>query len=482
MYDEEMRNNETAENTTEQTTEQATGQTGGNYYDTGSTYTHYDSSEAMNQKALKKKRERKAGGFGRTVAKCLVLALVFGSVSSAAFMGVNYVGNKALGDSVNTRVSLNKADTTVPATSTASASSDVYDVSGIVENCMPSVVSITNVGTQEFRTIFGNYEQESQSSGSGIIIGQNDTELLIVTNNHVVSGAKELSVYFNSDGQDADEDNVISAKIKGTDADKDLAVIAVQLSDIPAETMSNIKVATVGDSSALKVGEPVVAIGNAYGYGLSVTSGIVSALNREVTVQSDGQNITNKLIQTDAAINPGNSGGALLNSKGELIGINSVKFISEDVEGMGYAIPISDVESIIGDLMNKATRDKVEDGAQGYLGVSNCVDVTEEVSKNYNMPVGVYVRKVMDGLGAANAGMQDGDIITKVDGTTISGYDQLKDLMSYYSAGETIEVVVQRMNGSEYTEQTLNITLSTADQANQANAQSQDQSQNDSSK
>ncbi len=475
MYDDEMRNNDTAENTTEQTTEQKES----NYYDTGSTYTHYDSSEAMNQKAPKKKRERKAGGFGRTVAKCLVLALVFGSVSSAAFMGVNYVGNKALGDSVNTRVSLNKANTTVPTTSTASASSDVYDVSSIVENCMPSVVSITNVSTQEFRTIFGNYEQESQSSGSGIIIGQNDTELLIVTNNHVVSGSKELSVYFNSDGQDADEDNVISAKIKGTDADKDLAVIAVQLSDIPEETMSNIKIATVGDSSALKVGEPVVAIGNAYGYGLSVTSGIVSALNREVTVQSDGQNITNKLIQTDAAINPGNSGGALLNSKGELIGINSVKFISEDVEGMGYAIPISDVESIIGDLMNKTTRDKVEDGAQGYLGVSNCVDVTEEVSKNYNMPVGVYVRKVLDGLGAANAGMQDGDIITKVDGTTISGYDQLKDLMSYYSAGETIEVVVQRMNGSEYTEQTLNVTLSTADQAS---AQSQNQSQDDSNK
>lgn len=470
MYDDEMRNNDTAENTTEQTTEE----NGGNYYDTGSAYTHYDSSVAMNQKAPKKKRERKAGGFGRTVAKCLVLALVFGSVSSAAFMGVNYVGNKALGDSVNTRVSLNKANTTVPATSTASASSDVYDVSSIVENCMPSVVSITNVGTQEFRTIFGNYEQESQSSGSGIIIGQNDTELLIVTNNHVVSGAKELSVYFNSDGQDADEDNVISAKIKGTDADKDLAVIAVQLSDIPAETMSSIKTATVGDSSALKVGEPVVAIGNAYGYGLSVTSGIVSALNREVTVQSDGQDITNKLIQTDAAINPGNSGGALLNSKGELIGINSVKFISEDVEGMGYAIPISDVENIIGDLMNKTTRDKVEDGQQGYLGVSNCVDVTSEVSQNYNMPTGVYVRKVLDGLGAANAGMKDGDIITKVDGTTISGYTQLKELMTYYKAGETIEVVVQRMEGSEYKEETLNITLSTQDEAS---AQSQQQSQ-----
>ena len=474
MYGEEMKNNSAAENTTEQTT----GQSGSDYYDTGSTYTHYDSSEAMNQKAPKK-RERKAGGFGRTVAKCLVLALVFGSVSSAAFMGVNYVGNKALGDSVNARASLSKADTAVSNTTTAAASSDVYDVSGIVENCMPSVVSITNVSTQEFRTIFGNYEQESQSSGSGIIIGQNDTELLIVTNNHVVSGSKELSVYFNSDGQAADEDNVISAKIKGTDAGKDLAVIAVQLSDIPDETMNSIKIATIGDSSALKVGEPVIAIGNAYGYGLSVTSGIVSALNREVTVESDGQSITNKLIQTDAAINPGNSGGALLNSKGELVGINSVKFISEDVEGMGYAIPISDVESIIGDLMNKTTRDKVEEGTQGYLGVANCVDVTEEVSKNYNMPVGVYVRKVLDGLGAANAGMQDGDIITKVDGTTISGYDQLKDLMSYYSAGETIEVVVERMDGSEYTEQTLSVTLSTAEQAN---AQSQNQSQDDSNK
>ena len=251
-------------------------------------------------------------------------------------------------------------------------------------------------------------------------------------------------------------------------------MIAVQLSDIPAETMSSIKTATVGDSSALKVGEPVVAIGNAYGYGLSVTSGIVSALNREVTVQSDGQDITNKLIQTDAAINPGNSGGALLNSKGELIGINSVKFISEDVEGMGYAIPISDVENIIGDLMNKTTRDKVEDGQQGYLGVCNCVDVTSEVSQNYNMPTGVYVRKVLDGLGAANAGMKDGDIITKVDGTTISGYTQLKELMTYYKAGETIEVVVQRMEGSEYKEETLNITLSTQDEAS---AQSQQQSQ-----
>jgi serine protease Do len=363
------------------------------------------------------------------------------------------------------------AKTTTGTASTSSSSSDngSMSIADIVENCMPSVVSITNVGTTEFRTFFGTYEQESQSSGSGIIIGQNDTELLIVTNNHVIANAKEISVYFNSDGEDADDDNVISAKVKGTDSSKDLAVISVQLSDIPAETMDIIKIATIGDSSALKVGEQVVAIGNAYGYGLSVTSGIVSALNREVSVTSDGQTITNRLIQTDAAINPGNSGGALLNSKGELIGINSVKFISEDVEGMGYAIPITDVESIIGDLMNKVTRDKVDTASQGYLGISDCVDVTDDVSENYNMPVGVYVRNVISGLGAEAAGMQNGDIITKLDGTTITGYTQLKETLSYYSAGETIEVIVQRAEGNSYVEKTLEITLSNSTDANNAN-------------
>lgn len=452
MYDEMNNNHETAT---------------GNYYDTGSTYTHYDSTEAMNQPKKKKKK----GGFGKTIAKCLVLALVFGSVSSAAFMGTNYLGRQYFGDSVtlkdtsSTEVELAKTSVGTAGVSSSGTSGNM-DVSDIVANCMPSVVSITNVGTTEFRTFFGTYEQESQSSGSGIIIGQNDTELLIVTNNHVIANANEISVYFNSDGEDADSENVISAKVKGTDANKDLAVIAVQLSDIPEETMNIIKIATIGDSSALRVGEQVVAIGNAYGYGLSVTSGIVSALNREVSVESDGRTITNKLIQTDAAINPGNSGGALLNSKGELIGINSVKFISEDVEGMGYAIPITDVESIIGDLMNKETRDKVEESSQGYLGISNPVDVTEEVSESYNMPVGVYVREVMEGLGAEKAGIQAGDIITKLDGTTISSYVELKEALSYYSAGETIPITVQRMEGSEYVEKTLDITLSSADELN----------------
>ena len=428
-----------------------------NHYDTGSTYTHYDSSEAMNQGPAPKKRKK--GGFGRTVAKCLVLALVFGSVSSAAFMGVNYVGNQYLGNSVKSQVSLSKAGNNLTTTTTASSASDVYDVSDIVTNCMPSVVSITNVGTQEFQTIFGNYEQNTQSSGSGIIIGKNDTELLIVTNNHVVSGAKELSVYFNSDGDAADDSNVISAKIKGTDPNKDLAVIAVKLSDIPDETMESIKIATVGDSSALKVGEPVVAIGNAYGYGLSVTSGIVSALNREVTVQSDGQNITNKLIQTDAAINPGNSGGALLNSKGELIGINSVKFISEDVEGMGYAIPISKAQPILENLMNRQTRDKVEDDSKAaYLGVTSA-DLSMEAIQMYDMPEGAFVIRVDKDSAAGEAGIQKGDIIVSFDGQTVSGREDLENKLAYYEAGESVDVVVSRADNGEYVQKTISVTL-----------------------
>ena len=431
----------------------------GSYYDTNGGYVHYDSQSQMNQPKKKKK-----GGFGKTVAKCTALALVFGSVSSGAFMGTNYIGKQMFGDAVAVEgAEENKAGEGTPTTAVANNSSDVYDVSDIVQNCMPSVVSITNMGTTEFRTFFGTYEQESQSSGSGIVIGRNDTEIVIVTNNHVISGAKEISVYFNSDGEDADENNVISAKVKGTDPAKDLAVIAVQVKDIPKETLDMIKIAAIGDSSTLKVGEPVVAIGNAYGYGLSVTSGIVSALNREVSVTSDGQTITNRLIQTDAAINPGNSGGALLNSKGELIGINSVKFISEDVEGMGYAIPISDVESIIGDLMNKVTRDQVKESDKGYLGI-NGVDVTTDASKSYGMPEGVYITTITEGGAADQAGLRKGDIITKLDGTRITGYAQLGDTLRYYEAGETISITVQRLEDAEYTEKVMDITLSSGTQ------------------
>lgn len=432
------------------------------HYDTSSSYTHYDSSSVRNQEPPKKK-----GGFFKTLVKCAVLAVVFGGVAAGSFMGVNYLGHQYFGDAVSADLADSRdsnGQSEVANTTVSNKKSDVYDVSDIVENCMPSVVSITNIGTTEFRTFFGTYEQQSQSSGSGIIIGKNDDELLIVTNNHVISGAKELSVYFNSDGEAADEENVISAKTKGTDASKDLAVISVKLSDLSDEIMSKIKVATIGDSKNLKVGEPVVAIGNAYGYGLSVTSGIVSALNREVAVNADGMTIKNKLIQVDAAINPGNSGGALLDSRGELIGINSVKFVSEDVEGMGYAIPISDVESIIGDLMNKVTRDKVEEASRGYLGVT-CVDVTEDASQNYGMPIGVYIRSVVENSGADKAGLQNGDIITKLDGSSVTGFAQLQDQLQYYSAGETIPVTIQRVEGSGYVEKVIDVTLSTSLQA-----------------
>ena len=255
-------------------------------------------------------------------------------------------------------------------------------MTAIANNCLPSVVSITNRGVTEVRTMFGTYQQDAESSGSGIIIGENETELLIVTNYHVVSGSNELSVVFSYD-EDSDDPSLVSARVKGYEADKDLAVIAVSLDDITDEMRSKIKIATIGDSSNLVLGQEVVAIGNALGYGQSVTTGIISALGRNVTVSDEnGGSITNKLIQTDAAINPGNSGGALLNMNGELIGINSVKVSSSSVEGMGYAIPISDVQSIIEELMLKETRDVVAEEKQGYLGINpHRLDVSAKIER-----------------------------------------------------------------------------------------------------
>ena len=328
---------------------------------------------------------------------------------------------------------------------------------------MPSVVSITNKGVQEIRSFFGTYQQETSGSGSGIIIGENETELLIVTNYHVVSDSTELSVYFSFDEQE-EEKNVVSAKIKGYDSQKDLAVISVKLSDIPEEVKGQISIATMGDSSLLKVGEQVVAIGNALGYGQSTTTGIVSALNREVSVSAgNGEVITNKLIQTDAAINPGNSGGALINMKGEVIGINSVKLASQEVEGMGYAIPITAVEEIIGDLMNKETRDKVDEAKAGYLGV-NIVSVTKDVAQAYALPMGVYVKSVVEGSAAQKAGVKDGDVIIKVDGGSVSSVEELVEALSYFEAGETIEITVKTRE-SGYEEQQMIVTLSNRKEA-----------------
>ena len=338
---------------------------------------------------------------------------------------------------------------------------------------MPSIVSITNKSVQEVQNYFSMFgyggqaqEVESTSVGSGIIIGKNDTELLIVTNNHVVEGADTLSASFI-------DNSVYEATIKGTDSDNDLAVIAVPLSSISDDTMSQIAVAAVGDSDSLKVGEQVVAIGNALGYGQSVTTGIVSATDR--TLSSSDSSDSNALIsstvttketptyiQTDAAINPGNSGGALVNMKGEVIGINSAKLASTEVEGMGYAIPITRVSSIIEELMNETTRTKVADSQKSSIGIAG-ITVDSNINAAYGIPAGVYVASVTPGSGAEAAGIRKGDVITKFDGKTVSTIQELKEKLQYYAAGEAVSITVQSPGeGGIYTEKELTITLSSA--------------------
>lgn len=420
-------------------------------------------------------KKKKKSGYGKKLAVVASLAIVGGSLAGASFEAVRYVSNSFTDGSSqvysedvansgndeteeanrtgNSAETLNgDSDTNAKATHLTTT---VTDVSAVVESVMPSVVSITNLATTEIQVpdFFGYnrggnvYEQEQESSGSGIIIDKNDTELLIVTNNHVVADATTLSVCFV-------DDSVVEAKIKGTDSDTDLAVIAVKLEDIPGETLNSIKIAELGDSDSLKVGEPAIAIGNALGYGQSVTTGVISAVNREVTVD----NVANGLIQTDAAINPGNSGGALLNMKGQVIGINSVKYSSTEVEGMGYAIPISEAEPIIQELLTKETRDKVAEADTGYLGISGTT-VAKDVAGTYNMPEGVYVGMVVEGGAAEAAGLKKGDIITNFDGNRISSMEDLSDILQYYSAGTTVTVKVQTADNGEYIEKELSVTL-----------------------
>ena len=347
------------------------------------------------------------------------------------------------------------SDSDSDSSDTAEATGTNTGVSDVAAAAMPSVVSITNKSVQEVQNLYSiygygapTYEQESTSCGSGIIIGKNDSELLICTNNHVVENSTELSVGF------ADE-SVCEAVVKGTDASNDLAVVAVKLDDISSDTMDAIKVAEIGDSDKLVVGQQVVAIGNALGYGQSVTTGIVSALNR--TIDIDGYQAD--LIQTDAAINPGNSGGALLDMQGRVIGINSAKAAANGVEGMGYAIPISNAKSILEDLMNKKTRtDKVDEADSAYVGIAG-QGVSGEMSSLYGIPEGIYLTEVQDGSPAADAGLQKGDIITKFDGSSVTSKQDLKTQLAYYAAGEEVPVTIQRQNGSEYEEQKVTITL-----------------------
>lgn len=386
-------------------------------------------------------------------------ALLFGVVSSATYLTSNIVGSKILGLDEQSESAGSEKTTAAVNSPTLTKSSSVItsDVSSIVENVMPSVVSITNLSVQQVQSFFGGtFEQESQSAGSGIIISQTDDELLIVTNYHVIENCETLTVTF-------DDESSVEADVKGTDSSHDLAVIAVPLDKISDDTMDAISIATLGDSTKLKAGEPAIAIGNALGYGQSVTVGVISALNRETTTtnqftgetESDGV----KLIQTDAAINPGNSGGALLNANGEVIGINSAKLASTEVEGMGYAIPISDVSDIIDDLMNQKTKKKVAESDKGYIGIAGWDVIDEDVQK-YGVPHGVYVREVIKGGGAEAAGIEVGDVITGLNGTSISGMDELQNELQYYAVGETVSVTIQvPKNRREYVEKTVEVTL-----------------------
>ena len=416
----------------------------------------------------KPKREKR--GFGRKIVKFAALALTFGIVAGTAFAGTTRFFGKVTGSQNSPEQEIqvlsggdfNIAEGTETADQLSDSSQNhnkaqakegaVTDVSDIVSQAMPSIVSITTIArTQVPSFFFGEMEEYKQEGcGSGIIISQDDENLYIATNNHVIAGAETLTVLF------ADNASV-NAKVKGTDASTDLAVVSVALKDIEEETKQNIRVAAFGDSSSLKIGQTAIAIGNALGYGQSVTTGVISALDREVTVtnESDGSTITNELLQTSAAINPGNSGGALLSIKGEVIGITSVKYSETSVEGMGYAIPTETAIPIIRQLI---TREVVTGSDTAYLGISG-VDVTQSVSDMYQMPQGVYVAQVVEGSSAANAGLMQGDIITRFDGRNIKSMAEMQELMKYLSAGTTVEVTVQRAQNGKYIEQTIDIVL-----------------------
>ena len=418
--------------------------------------TFYNNGQSDDGKTPKKKKEHKK--MPKAVA-VTGLALMFGVVSSATFLTTNYVGTKVLKLGTTQKSTSTTSTTAVTSNASLTKTSSVVtsDVSSVVENVMPSIVSITNMSVQEVQNFFGGTsKQESESAGTGIIISQNDSELLVVTNNHVVAGSDTLTVTF-ADG------NSVEANIKGTDSEYDVAVVAVPLDSISEDTKKAISVATLGNSTELKVGEPAIAIGNALGYGQSVTTGVISALNRSVseTNETTGETTESsvKLIQTDAAINPGNSGGALVNASGEVVGINSSKLVGDSVEGVGYAIPISDVSDLIENLMNQETKTKVAEADQGAIGIKG-MSVSTEYSQQLNMPEGVYVSEVTKGGGAEKAGMTRGCIITGINGTTVSSMDDLQEQLQYYAKGDEVELTIQvpQSNG-EYEEQSVTVTL-----------------------
>ena len=424
---------------------------------------------------------RNQNSFQKKAGATIALAVIFGLVAAVVFQAANFAADRFLNTGkssvqIKTTDSVDLQETASDDSTADKVLSDSENgtVAAVAQASMPSVVAITTVSVQEIPSFFGysSHQYKSASTGSGIIVGDNDDELLIATNNHVVDGATTLSVCFigddvanaetetvnAGDNGDLNVEDAVSAKIKGTDADNDLAVVAVKKSDIPEDTLNQIKIAQIGSSDDLAVGQQVVAIGNALGYGQSVTSGWISALNRTISTD-DGTNSTG-LIQTDAAINPGNSGGALLNMKGELIGINSAKYADSAVEGMGYAIPISKAKPILEELMNRETREKVDSSKKGYLGVS-LASLTTEAIEMYNMPTGAFVRSVENDSPAQEAGICKGDIIVKFDGQKVSDGDDLLDKLQYYKSGEKIEAVIARATNGEYEENTIELTLGT---------------------
>ena len=443
------------------------------YEDQNNNYVYYQASPAAAPQPAapvdNQGRKKKKGGAGRFFRKffaCAGMGLCFGLCAAAGFYAVGQSTgmfnqknasvastdeSQSIDDLkawVNDQLGKNVASGdsgVLTASTTGITTSDATDV---VEKVMPAMVSIVNNYTQT-ATYFGQpIEQDGTASGSGIIVGENDTELLIATNYHVIEDAKELLVHFIDDAD-------VKAVVKGSDPDMDLAVIAVKLADMEQSTLDSVKIAKLGDSDSLKLGQSVIAIGNALGYGLSVTGGYVSALNREVELE-DGSKGT--FIQTDAAINPGNSGGALINMNGEVIGINSNKIGGTVVEGIGYAIPISAAEPILSDLMTYETREKVDDSQVGYLGIIP-QSVTSDAAELYGMPEGVYISQVEDGTPAAEAGLLRGDIIQKLDNKKVSTADELREQLKYYSAGETIDVLVMRSIDGEYVERIVTVTL-----------------------
>lgn len=442
----------------------------------------FQSREERKQQKQKKRNsggEKKFGKTGKFVGKCVAAGLIFGLVSSVTFSGVTGLVGKNTNQSAaaSTTTSSEKAallstasgngtNDNVSANSDTTGTTTALDVSGVVSAVMPSIVSINSTFESE-----GNYfgtSGEYSGAGSGIIVAQTDGTMYIATNNHVVSGATKVTINFYGD-----EDNEVEAEVKGTDSSNDLAVLSVNISDIPSDILSNLKVATLGDSDSVQVGQTAIAIGNALGYGQSVTTGVISALNRKVTIDNE----TYTLIQTDAAINPGNSGGALLNADGQVIAINSAKFSDTQVEGMGYAIPISTAIPIINELIS---REAVSDDEASYLGIAG-IDVSDSVSEVYGMPEGVYISQVIDGDAAKTAGIQEGDILTEFDGHSISSMSELKELMQYYAAGTTVDVKVERAENGQYTEKTISVTLSKKPASSQSGSTDSNSSSNSSS-